>query len=324
MLRDAQELDERRTRAWLELEESSMSQVEIGRLLGGLSQSSVSRAVGIADGRRDGPYTDDMNSAIDGYIRQRDEMRAKLARERREAAKRAAAERIRREEEKRRELLWDWIEGELFAQERAIILSSYRQQHNSLQPLTPDEELAVLARYLERKPGHPDPPVEITSLPLPLPTRTPVQPKPVARPEGLPRKGVAPPRTSGSPVRRNTRQPRRSPSPSVRSKSQGILVRCVLLAVVVTVVGIVVLASIEAVGQMWVTVSKPLPILGPVVLGIASYFALKFPVRESEPARGALWTMKFSAFSTIIISFINVLSLISGAIYASNIDRYLP
>ena len=54
------ELNRMRTAAWLELKDSPMKQKEISTLVG-VSQSSVSRAIGISEGRRDGPYTDEMN-----------------------------------------------------------------------------------------------------------------------------------------------------------------------------------------------------------------------------------------------------------------------
>ena len=57
---DAREVERRRTAAWLELKDSSMKQKEISTLVG-VSQASVSRAIGISEGRRDGPYTDEMN-----------------------------------------------------------------------------------------------------------------------------------------------------------------------------------------------------------------------------------------------------------------------
>ena len=89
------ELNRMRTAAWLELKDSPMKQKEISTLVG-VSQSSVSRAIGISEGRRDGPYTDEMNEAVDRYIIVRDEQKAEIQRIQQAAAERAAAAKARR------------------------------------------------------------------------------------------------------------------------------------------------------------------------------------------------------------------------------------
>ena len=334
---DADKLQRRRTATWLELSDSAMSQQEIGALLG-LSQPTVSRAIGIAEGKIDGQYTDGMNGAIDDYIISRDLKQAKLARERREEAKRAAAERIRREEEEaRREALWEWIDHYLSPPEQDDILHTYEQAHNPLQPLTPDEELAVIARHLA---GRWDPPVEITmSPPTPTPTMPPVQPKPVARTEESPRESVVTtlPRTSKAPVRRNTGSPRRSSRSSVRSKRHTssrsgmgfrrfIVCGVVLLVVLAIVAVIVVPASIDTVRQLWDSSGAVPYWVTAMVLGVSSCVYLIVSAKREDPEKVtvASWIMKVAAFVVLIFSAIIVAFLLFGTVDASRLDRYLP
>lgn len=324
---DDNELERRRTEAWLELRDSEMNQVEIGKIVC-LSQPTVSRAIAIAESERDGPYTRDMNEAIDGYIERRDEIRAKMAREQQDAEKRADEERICREEEENWEKLWEWVEFDLPQMFQDSILRNYRL-HNPGRTLTEEEELAVLVRYLVRRPGHTAPPVDITKyLELLTPTSTPVQPEPVAQPDELPRKTVAPPPQAASPpVRRSASPPRQTATYPVRSRSRtasgsGInigkwaLVCGALLTVVMIVVGGVMLASNETV-RHW----------GPIVLGLlcilCSILCLIVLVRGDEPVKGARWIVILAAVATLSILMIDIMRLAFDPGDISFTDRYL-
>ena len=325
---DDNELERRRSEAWLELRDSEPNQVKIGKLVG-LSQPTVSRAIAIAEGRSDGPYTKDMNAGIDGYIRRRDEIKAELEREREEEEKRDEEERICREEEELWEKLWEWVDFDLSELDQENILRRHRI-HNPGKTLTEDEELAVLVRYLVRQPGRTAPPVDITkSLELLTPTSTPVQPEPVARPEELPRKSVAaaPQRTSGTPVRRNAPRPRRSPSPWVRSKS-GIFpwlfaVCGMLLAAVAIVLRSPVNETIETLGQQWRIGQETWLFLGAIVFFIISLSCLVLLPRKDESAEGALRIMKLSALLAMFISIIIIFALLYVSIDTSYVDKFL-
>ena len=269
---DARELERRRTEAWLELDESEMIQTEIGELLR-VSQPTVNRAIKIAKGERDEPYTDYMNSAIDRYIVLRDERRAERERKQRDDARRAAAEEALREEEDRREQLWDWVDGEMLSEEQSQILRAYHQWHNPREPLTSDEELAILAHHLEGKDGYLDPPVEITlNLPPSRVVCPPADLSPVTHPQEPPRETVVTPRQADSPpIRRNASPPRRRVSSPVRPKRKAsrspstvdygkvLLVASILLLAVAVVGGTVVLVSTDTARDLWATVSETSP-----------------------------------------------------------------
>ncbi len=124
MSSDATDLNRRRTAAWLELDESGMVQEDIGKLLG-VSQATVSRAIGIANGRLDGPYTDDMNCTINKYIKKRDKQRAECERKQGEANDRADAEESPSVGQTSRERLWDWVDSQLSFAEQSKIVCAY-------------------------------------------------------------------------------------------------------------------------------------------------------------------------------------------------------
>ena len=332
---DDNELRRRRIEAWLELRDSEPNQVKIGKIVR-LSQPTVSRAIAIAEGELPGPHTVNMNRAIDRYITSRDLERATRERERQEAEEGAAEEEALREEESRREKLWDWVDGELRSEEQEEILRAYRQHHGLREPLTEDEELAILARHLERRPGRP-PPVKITfDLPPPRAVR-PADPKPVTQPQEPTRETVAtPPQAASPPVRRSASPPRQTPVPPARpriraaSSPSGIdfqrLAQLVgsVLAVLAVVVGIVMLASTDTARELWTTASETSPYWGPIVLGLASIMCLMIPLKKDEPAKGALWYMRASACVALFISMINIVGLVGGLGDASFVDRYLP
>ena len=212
------EVNPRRTAAWLELKDAGMSQKKIGRLLG-ISQSTVNRAFHIAEGLRDGPYTDDMNEAIDGYIVRRDEHKAKLKQEQQEKAERDAAEKARREKAEARERLRAWVDDELTLSEQDEILRRYRQDRSSGKPITPDEALDVLVRHLKGLDEPPAPQVQKERAPVGQRKSVVVRPAagPVATASG------ATPIRDGRPaeVRRETTEQKLEPSvPVARSPAR--------------------------------------------------------------------------------------------------------
>ena len=178
------ELNRMRTAAWLELKDSPMKQKEISTLVG-VSQSSVSRAIGISEGRRDGPYTDEMNEAVDRYIIVRDEQKAEIQRIQQAAAERAAAAKARRKEMARRERLRAWVDDELDLDEQDSILRRHRLNQKPQEPLTPDEELDVLVRHLKQPQQPLSPPVQRNTQPPQQPLSPPVQRK-VSPPQQAP------------------------------------------------------------------------------------------------------------------------------------------
>ena len=339
MSSDANELYRRRTAAWLELDESDMIQSRIGKLLG-VSQATVSRAIGIANGRLAGPYTDDMNGAIDKYIRRRDEQRAKCERERQEVEDSADEDESVSEEESRRERLWDWVDGELSSGEQEAILRAYRLRQGLWEPFTEDEELAILARNLELRPGYPDPPVEITvELPPLRAVSPPADPKRVAQPQAPPRATVVAPRQAASPpVRRSASPPARrrrraASSPSgFDSKRLAQLLRS-LSAALAVVVGILLVVYTDVPRELWTAVSETLInwisssglfTWGPIALGllciVCAIVLFIVPVRRDEPAKGALWIMKLAACATLCILMMEIVGLALGPGGASFTD----
>lgn len=334
---DASDLNRRRTAAWLDLDESEMSQSQIGGLLG-VSQPTVSRATLIAKGEIDGPHTDHMNHAIDRYIKIRDERRAECERKRQEAAERAAAERSLREEESRRYRLWDWVYGELSSKEEEQVLRAYRRHHDPREPLTEDEELAILARHLERRPARPDPPVEITVKLPPRVVSPPADPKPVAQPQELPRETVVTPRqVASTPVRRNASPPRKAPTPTARprhwvpshSKKRFPVVKVVkaigaLLAVLAVASGIVMLASTDTARELRTTVSETFISWGTIGLILLSSACLIVPVSWGESAKFEMWLMKLSASFAMIVPLMVLCTFLFNSFDASYADQLLP
>ena len=285
------ELNLRRTATWLELKDSGMSQDDVGKLLGGLSQSTVNRAIGIAEGQRDGPYTDYMNRAINGYIIVRDEQKAEIKRIQQAAAERAAATTARREKKAARERLRAWVDDELDLDEQDSILRRYRLNQKPREPLTPDEELDMLVRHLKQPPSPPvqrntQPPRQTTSLPV--------------------RRNVSPPQQSPSLLVGPTRQ---VSSHSTKTIDVGTvaLASGVVLAVLMIVMGVVILASTDTVRELWSGVNDSSPYWGPL-LGLLSGLYMRLPVGKDEPAAGTLWTMKILMFPTFVVSGLIVFS----------------
>ena len=282
--------DRMRTAVWLELSDSSMTQNEIRDLVG-VSQPTVSRAISIADGREDGPFTDDMNEVIDRYIIVRDEQKAEIKRIQQAAAERAAAAKARREKKAAGERLRAWMDDELDLDEQDSILRRYRLNQKSQEPLTPDEELDVLVRHLKQPPS---PPVQ---------------------------RNTQPPRqTTSPPVRRKVSPPQQTPSPPVGPKRQVsshstktidvgkvVLASGVVLAVLMVVVGAVILGSSDTVRELWSGVNDSSPYWGPL-LGLLSGLYMRLPVGKDEPAAGTLWTMKILMFPTFVVSALIVFS----------------
>ena len=293
MAETGNELNLRRTAAWLELSDSSLNQKEIGELLH-VSQSTVNRAIQIADGRRDGPYTDDMNEAIDRYSIVRDEQKAELRRKQQAAAERAAAAKARREKKAERERLRAWVDDELDLDEQDSILRRYRLDRSPAKSLTPDDELDVLVRHLKQPQQPPSPPVQ--------------------------RKVSPPLQTTSPPVRRNVSPPQQPPSRPVGPKRQVsshstktidvgkvVLASGVVLAVLMLVVGVVILGSSDTVRELWSGVNDSSPYWGPL-LGLLSGLYMRLPVGKDEPAAGTLWTMKILMFPTFVVSGLIVFS----------------
>ena len=293
MAETGNELNLRRTAAWLELSDSSLNQKEIGELLH-VSQSTVNRAIQIADGRRDGPYTDDMNEAIDRYIIVRDEQKAELKRIQQAAAERAAAAKARREKKAARERLRAWVDDELDLDEQDSILRRYRLNQKPQEPLTPDEELDVLVRHLKQPQQPPSPPVQRNTQPPRQTTSPPV------------RRKVSPPQQPPSPPVGPTRQ---VSSHSTKTIDVGnvVLASGVVLAVLMLVVGVVILASNDTVRELWSVVNDRSPYWGPI-LGLLSSLYMRLPVGKDEPAAGTLWTMKILMFPTFVVSVLIVFS----------------
>ena len=284
------ELNRRRTAAWLELKDSPMKQKEISTLVG-VSQSSVSRAIGISEGRRDGPYTDEMNEAVDRYIIVRDEQNAELKRIQQAAAERAAAATARREKKAARERLRAWVDDELDLDEQDSILRRHRLNQKPQEPLTPDEELDVLVRHLKQPPS---PPVQRNTQPPRQTTNPPV------------RRNVSPPQQPHSPPVGPTRQ---VSSHSTKTIDVGTvaLASGVVLAVLMIVMGVVILASTDTVRELWSGVNDSSPYWGPL-LGLLSGLYMRLPVGKDEPAAGTLWTMKILMFPTFVVSVLIVFS----------------
>ena len=291
---DAREVERRRTAAWLELKYSGMSQDDVGKLLGGLSQSTVNRAIGIAEGQRDGPYTDYMNRTIDGYIIKRDERKSEIKRIQQKAAERADAEKARRKEMARRERLRAWMDDELDLDEQDSILRRHRLNQKSQEPLTPDEELDVLVRHLKQPQQPPSPPVQRNTQPPRQTTSPPV------------RRKVSPPQQPHSPPVGPTRQ---VSSHSTKTIDVGtvVLASGVVLAVLMLVVGVVILVSNDTVRELWSGVNDSSPYWGPL-LGLLSGLYMRLPVGKDEPAAGTLWTMKILMFPTFVVSALIVFS----------------
>ena len=267
-----------------------MNQKEIGALLG-VSQSTVNRAIGIAEGRRDGPYTDDMNEAIDRYIIVRDEQKAEIKRIQQAAAERAAAAKARREKKAARERLRAWVDDELDLDEQDSILRRYRLNQKPREPLTPDEELDVLVRHLKQPPS---PPVQRNTQPPRQTTSPPV------------RRKVSPPQQPHSPPVGPTRQVS-SHSTKTIDVGKVVLASGVVLAVLMLVVGVVILASNDTVRELWSGVNDSSPYWGPL-LGLLSGLYMRLPVGKDEPAAGTLWTMKILMFPTFVVSALIVFS----------------
>ena len=287
------ELNRRRTAAWLELKDSSMKQKEISTLVG-VSQSSVSRAIGIAEGRRDGPYTDEMNEAVDRYIIVRDEQKAEIKRIQQKAAERAAAAKARRKEKARRERLRAWVDDELDLDEQDSILRRHRLNQKPQEPLTPDDELDVLVRHLKQPQQPPSPPVQRNTQPPRQTTSPPVQRK-VSPPQQPPSLPVGPTRQVSS------------HSTKTIDVGKVVLASGVVLAVLMLVVGVVILASNDTVRELWSDVNDSSPYWGPL-LGLLSGPYMVLPVGKDEPAAGALWTMKILMFPTFVVSGLIVFS----------------
>ena len=285
------ELNLRRTATWLELKDSGMSQDDVGKLLGGLSQSTVNRAIGIAEGKRDGPYTDYMNRAINGYIIVRDEQKAEIKRIQQAAAERAAAAMARREKKAARERLRAWVDDELDLDEQDSILRRYRLNQKPREPLTPDEELDMLVRHLKQPPS---PPVQRNTQPPRQTTSPPV------------RRKVSPPQQPHSPPVGPTRQVS-SHSTKTIDVGKVVLASGVVLAVLMLVVGVVILASTDTVRELWSGVNDSSPYWGPL-LGLLSGLYMRLPVGKDEPAAGTLWTMKILMFPTFVVSALIVFS----------------
>ena len=285
------ELNLRRTATWLELKDSGMSQDDVGKLLGGLSQSTVNRAIGIAVGQRDGPYTDYMNRAINGYIIVRDEQKAEIKRIQQAAAERAAAAKARREKKAAGERLRAWVDDELDLDEQDSILRRYRLNQKPREPLTPDEELDVLVRHLKQPPS---PPVQRNTQPPRQTTSPPV------------RRKVSPPQQPHSPPVGPTRQVS-SHSTKTIDVGKVVLASGVVLAVLMLVVGVVILGSSDTVRELWSGVNDSSPYWGPL-LGLLSGPYMVLPVGKDEPAAGALWTMKILMFPTFVVSGLIVFS----------------
>ena len=287
------ERDRMRTAAWLELNDSPMKQKEISTLVG-VSQSSVSRAIGIAEGRRDGPYTDEMNEAVDRYIIVRDEQKAEIKRIQQKAAERAAAAKARRKEKARRERLRAWVDDELDLDEQDSILRRYRLDRSPAKSLTPDDELDVLVRHLKQPQQPPSPPVQRNTQPPRQTTSPPV------------RRKVSPPQQPPSPPVGPTRQ---VSSHSTKTIDVGnvVLASGVVLAVLMLVVGVVILASNDTVRELWSVVNDRSPYWGPI-LGLLSSLYMRLPVGKDEPAAGTLWTMKILMFPTFVVSVLIVFS----------------
>ena len=285
------ELNLRRTATWLELKDSGMSQDDVGKLLGGLSQSTVNRAIGIAEGQRDGPYTDYMNRAINGYIIVRDEQKAEIKRIQQAAAERAAAAMARREKKAARERLRAWVDDELDLDEQDSILRRYRLNQKPREPLTPDEELDMLVRHLKQPPS---PPVQRNTQPPRQTTSPPV------------RRKVSPPQQPHSPPVGPTRQVS-SHSTKTIDVGKVVLASGVVLAVLMLVVGVVILASNDTVRELWSCVNDSSPYWGPL-LGLLSGLYMRLPVGKDEPAAGTLWTMKILMFPTFVVSALIVFS----------------
>ena len=293
MAETGNKLNLRRTAAWLELSDSSLNQKEIGELLH-VSQSTVNRAIQIADGRRDGPYTDDMNEAIDRYIIVRDEQKAELRRKQQAAAERAAAAKARREKKAERERLRAWVDDELDLDEQDSILRRYRLDRSPAKSLTPDEELDVLVRHLKQPQQPPSPPVQRNTQPPRQTTSPPV------------RRKVSPPQQPPSLLVEPTRQVS-SHSTKTIDVGKVVLASGVVLAVLMLVVGVVILASNDTVRELWSDVNDSSPYWGPL-LGLLSGPYMVLPVGKDEPAAGALWTMKILMFPTFVVSGLIVFS----------------
>ena len=287
------ELNRMRTAAWLELKDSPMKQKEISTLVG-VSQSSVSRAIGIAEGRRDGPYTDEMNEAVDRYIIVRDEQKAEIKRIQQKAAERAAAAKARRKEKARRERLRAWVDDELDLDEQDSILRRHRLNQKLHEPLTPDEELDVLVRHLKQPQQPPSPPVQRNTQPPRQTTSPPVQRK-VSPPQQPPSLPVGPTRQVSS------------HSTKTIDVGKVVLASGVVLAVLMLVVGVVILASNDTVRELWSVVNDRSPYWGPI-LGLLSSLYMRLPVGKDEPAAGTLWTMKILMFPTFVVSVLIVFS----------------
>ena len=285
--------DRMRTAVWLELSDSSMTQNEIRDLVG-VSQPTVSRAISIADGREDGPFTDDMNEVIDRYIIVRDEQKAEIKRIQQAAAERAAAAKARREKKARRERLRAWVDDELDLDEQDSILRRYRLDRSPAKSLTPDDELDVLVRHLKQPQQPPSPPVQRNTQPPRQTTSPPV------------RRKVSPPQQPPSPPVGPTRQ---VSSHSTKTIDVGnvVLASGVVLAVLMLVVGVVILASNDTVRELWSVVNDRSPYWGPI-LGLLSSLYMRLPVGKDEPAAGTLWTMKILMFPTFVVSVLIVFS----------------
>ena len=319
------EVNPRRTAAWLELKDAGMSQKKIGMLLG-LSQSTVNRALQIAEGLRDGPYTADMNQGIDGYIVRRDAERAELKRDQQKKAERAAAEEARREKAAARERLRAWVDDELTLSEQDSILGRYRlNQRSRGEPRTPVDELDELVRHLKGLEEPPSPQVQKERAPVGQrksvvvrPAAGPVAATSAATPNAEPSR-----QTTSSPVQRNAEPPPQPLSPLVRSKRQVsshstnspnwvdvgkvALVGGVVLAALMAMVGMVNLASNDTVKEVWSVVTDDAPYWGPI-LGLLSFPYMLLPVGKDDPAAGTLWTMKILMLPVLAVSGFCVLS----------------
>ena len=293
------ELNRMRTAAWLELKDSPMKQKEISTLVG-VSQSSVSRAIGISEGRRDGPYTDEMNEAVDRYIIVRDEQKAEIQRIQQAAAERAAAAKARRKEMARRERLRAWVDDELDLDEQDSILRRHRLNQKPQEPLTPDEELDVLVRHLKQPQQPLSPPVQRNTQPPQQPLSPPVQRK------------VSPPQQPPSPLVGPTRQVS-SHSTKTIDVGKVVLASGVVLAVLMLVVGVVILASSDTVRDLWSVVTDDAPYWGPI-LGLLSFPYMLLPIGKDDPAAGTLRTMKILMFLT----FVTVIMIVFSWLYKFN------
>ena len=319
------ERDRMRTAAWLELKDAGMSQKKIGMLLG-ISQSTVNRALQIAEGLRDGPYTANMNQGIDGYIVRRDEQKAALKRGQQEKAERDAAEKARREKAAARERLRAWVDDELTLSEQDSILGRYRlNQRSRGEPRTPVDELDELVRHLKGLEEPPSPQVQKERAPVGQrksvvvrPAAGPVAATSAATPNAEPSR-----QTTSSPVQRNAEPPPQLLSPLVRSNRQvsshstnsptGIdvgkvaLVVVVVLAALMAMVGMVIFASNGIVKEVWSVVTADAPYWGPI-LGLLSGPYMLLPVGKDDPAAGTLWTMKILMLPVLAVSGFCVLS----------------